>query len=123
MKAKSDMVFHFKYTYYLATSEKNFFFMKGVPDQVLWVDYVSIYNPTANNFTHLYLINRIHGEVERCDYKASCNTKVVQKFPVDHYLNAGEELGVAVTGTATSDTIEVTVHGLRMKDEDYFKAT
>jgi hypothetical protein len=123
VKAKSDMVFHLKYVYPLDVTEKIFYFMKGRPDQLMWIDYVSVYNPTVNNYTHLYLLCRDRGVVSRCDYQANCNTLMVRKFTPDHYLLDGEELGVAVTGTATSDIIEVTVHGLRMKDEDYFKAT
>ena len=123
MKAKGDMPFHYSYTYKLETTEVEFYFLKGRPGRVMWVDYVSIYNPTTNQFTHVYLLCRDRGAVTRCDYKANCNTLVVQKFTADHYLKDGEELGIAITGSAATDTMEVTVHGLCFKDEDYFKAT
>lgn len=123
MKAKGDMPFHWRYTYKLETTATQFFFLQGRPGHVMWIDYVSVYNPTANNFTHLYLLCRERGEVERCDYVASLNTKLVKKFPADHYTVDGQEIGIEVVGSAATDTIEVVVHGLRMKDEDYFKAT
>ena len=123
MKVKSDMPFHFNYSYLLAASAKQFFFLKGMAGHVLWIDYVSIYNPTANDFTHLYLLCRDKGVVTRCDYHASLATVTVKKFPADHYLSEGEEAGIEITGTAITDEVEVTVHGIRYKDEDYFKAT
>lgn len=123
MKAKSDMPFHFKYVYKLSATAKEFYFIKGRPGHVLWVDYISVYNPTESNYTHLYLMDRDHGEVSHCDYVASLNTILVKKFAADHYLKDGEELGIKITGAAEGDLLEVTVHGLRMIDEDYFKAT
>lgn len=123
MKAHSNMPFHFWYHYKLEATAAQFFFIKGRPDMVMWVDYVSVYNPTANNFTHLYLIRKNRGEVCRCDYVASLNTKLVKRFPMDHYLVDGEEVGIEVVGSAATDTIDVAAHGLRFKDEDYFKAT
>ena len=123
MKAKSDMSFHFDYSYLLAATARQFFFIKGRPDYVMWVDYISVYNPTANDFTHVYLLCKDKGVITRCDYAASLATITVKKFPADHYLVDGEELGIEITGTAITDVLEVVVHGLMMKDEDYFKAT
>lgn len=123
MKAKGDMPFHFSYVYKLEITEVEFYFIKGRAGHVMWIDYVSVYNPTANDFTHVYLLCKDQDGVSRCDYKANCNTKVVQKFTADHHLIEGEELGIAITGSDDEDTVEITVHGLRFKDEDYFKAT
>ena len=123
IKVKSDMVFHFDYTFQIAATEVEFFFLKGSPESVIYVDYVSIYNPTTNDFTHLYLLHRHKGIVDRCDYAAALATITVRKFTPDSYLTEDMELGIAITGTAITDTVEVTVHGFRFLDKDYFKAT
>ena len=121
IEVNDGMPFHFSFTYKLETTEALFFFLQGRPGQVMWIDYVSVYNPTANNFTHVYLLCKDRGIVTRCDYKANCNTLVVQKFTADHYLTDHEELGIAITGSAATDTMEVTIHGIRLKNEDYHK--
>ena len=123
IKVKSDMVFHFDYTFQIAATEVSFFFLRGNPESVIYVDYVSVYNPTANDFTNVYLLHRHKGVVDRCDYEAALNAGVVRKFTPDSYLTEDMEIGIAITGTAITDTIEVTLHGFRFKDEDYFKAT
>lgn len=116
IEVKGKQVFHYDYTFQLNTTEKQFFFLTGREGAVLYIDYVSIYNPSANDYTHVYLLHKHRGKVDRCDYAAGLATVVVKKFTPDSYLADGMELGLAITGSATSDTIDVSVHGIMFKD-------
>ena len=123
IKAKSDQILTERYDYTMAAGENIFLPMKARPGEVLVVHSISIYNDTANNFTHVYKVMKRRNRLCRLTYAATLNTKLILNWDIDVYLIDGDECGIALTPSAAGDTVQLTMQCIRMLDADYFKAT
>jgi len=123
IKCKSDQVRTEHYDYTLAADENIFLPIKARPEEVIVVHSVCIYNTTADNSGAAYKVMRTKGHLCRLNYTAAINGKAVQRWATDVYLIDGEECGVAITPNAAGDLFCVNFQIIRMRDDEYFKAT
>ena len=123
IKCQSNQILTEKYDYTMIVGENIFLPMKARPGEVLVVHSISVYNDTQSGFTNLYKILKRRGVVCRVDYVAALATIVTHLFDYDLYLIDGDECGIALTPSAAGDTVELTMQCLRMRDDEYFKAT
>jgi len=100
-----------------------FFPVKARPGEVIIVHSFGVYNPTLNNFTHVYKILKRKGGACRLNYTSAINTLTVQRWATDVYLIDGDEAGIILTAGAAGDIVELTMQGLRFRDDEYFKST
>jgi hypothetical protein len=123
IKCQSNQILTERYDYIMVVGENIFLPMKARPGEVLVVHCISIYNPTQNQFTNLYKMLKRRGILYRLNHTATLNTKVVQRWATDIYMIDGDEGGIALTPSAAGDTVEVIMQCIRMRDDEYFKAT
>ena len=123
IKCQSNQIFTECYTYTMEGGENIFFPVKARRNEVLIVHSISLYNPTQNAFTHAYEIMRRRGAIHRLDYVAGLATVTVHKFSSEVYLIDGDECGIALTPHAAGDIVELTMQGMRFRDDEYFKST
>ncbi len=123
MKVKSDQIRTEFYDYVMAADENIFLPIKARPGEVIIVHSVCLYNPTQANFTLAYKVMRTKGRLRRLNHTATLNAGVVLRWGLDNYLIDGEEGGFAITPAAAGDEIEATFQIIRMRDDEYFKAT
>jgi len=123
IKCKSDQIFTEGYRYTMGAGENIFFPVKARRNEVLIVHSLSLYNPTQNAFTHCYEVMRRRGAIHRLDYVAGLATVTVHKFSSEIYLIDGDEAGIILTPSTAGDIVELTVQGMRFRDDDYFKST
>ena len=123
IKCQSNQILTEKYDYTMAAGENILLPLKARPREVIIVHSISIYNPTQNNFTHIYKVMRRRNRLCRLTYAAALNTIVVLNWDIDVYLIDGDECGIALTPSAAADTVELTMQCIRMRDDEYFKST
>jgi len=54
---------------------------------------------------------------------AGLATVTVYKFATEIYLIDGDEAGIILTPHTTGDIVELTMQGMRFRDDEYFKST
>lgn len=123
IKIQSSMLNTEHYHYTLAAGENILFPVKARPGEVLIVHSVCLYNPSQVNYTHIYKLMRQRGHICRLNYAAALNSITVRRWATDIYLKDHEECGFAVTPNAAGDIIAANFQIIRMRDDDYFKAT
>ena len=123
IKCQSNQILTEKYDYTMAAGENIFLPMKARPGEVLIVHLVSVYNPTQNQFTHIYKVLKRRGVLCRLNYTATLNTITVHRWATDIYMIDGDEGGIALTPSAAGDTVELTMQCLRLRNDEYFKST
>lgn len=123
IKCKSDQVFTEKYDYTLTAGVNELFFFKARHQEVLIIRNICIFNPTQSNSGVCYKVMRRRGRIFYLNHVAAINAGVVQQWAIPVYLIDGDEIGIEITPNAEGDDIEVVVQGLRMRDDEYFKAT
>ena len=122
-KCLSNQIATERYDYTLAVGENLLLPVKARRDEVVIILGISVYNNTQNGFTLLYKVMQRRGRVFRIDYLAALATGVVHLFDHDLYLIDGDESGIALTPSAAGDTVQVTMQYMRLRDDEYFKAT
>jgi len=123
IKCKSDQVFTEKYDYTMAAGVNEFLPIKARPGEVIIVLSFSIYNPTQNGFTHCYKVMKRKGQIYRLNYVAAIATITVRRWATNVYLIDGDEAGIILTPSTAGDIVELTLQGLRLRDDEYFKST
>lgn len=123
IKCKSDMIRTEHYHYILDAGENILLPIKARRNEVIMVHSVCIYNNSGANYADCYKIMKTKGHLCRLNSTTAINAGVVQRWATDVYLVDGEECGIAITPDAEGDTCCVNFQIIRMKDEDYFKAT
>lgn len=123
LKSQSNQIRTEHYDYTMAAGENIFLPIQARQKEVVVVHSVSVYNSTQANFTHVYKVMTVKGRLRRLNYVAAVNTLTVQRWATDIYLIDGEECGIALTPNAAGDIVEVTFQIIRMRDDEYFKAT
>lgn len=123
IKSQSNQIRTEHYHYTLAADENIFLPIKARPGEVIVVHSVTIYNPTQANSGVCYKLMRQKGHIIRLNSVAAINAGVVQRWATDVYLIDHEEGGVALTPNAAGDIYAVSFQIMRMRDDEYFKAT
>ena len=123
IKCQSNQIFTERYDYTMAAGANTFFPVKARRNEVLIVHSLSLYNPTQNGFTHCYEVMRRRGAIHRLDYVATLATVTVHKFATEIYLIDGDEAGIILTPSTAGDIVELTMQGMRFRDDEYFKST
>jgi len=123
IKCKSEQVFTEKYNYVLAAGSNVLWFVKARTGEVILVRSLSIYNSSQANTAACYKLLKRRGITHRLNYVAAINAGVVQEWATPVYMIDGDEVGIEVTPNAAGDNIEVTIQGLRLRNDEYFKAT
>jgi len=123
IKCQSNQINTEHYHYTLEAGENIFFPVKARPGEVIVVHSVCLYNPSQANYTLAYKLMRQRGHIIRLNYAATLNAGVVQRWATDVYLRDHEEGGFAITPNAVGDEIAVSFQIIRMRDDEYFKAT
>ena len=123
VKSQSNQIFTERYDYTMAAGAGAFFPVKARRNEVLIVHSLSLYNPTQNGFTHCYEVMRRRGVIHRLDYVATLATVTVHKFATEIYLVDGDEAGIILTPHTAGDIVQLTMQGMRFRDDEYFKST
>lgn len=121
-KCLSNQIATERYDYTMAAGENIFYPIKARPGEVIIVHSISVYNNTLNGFTHCYKMLKRRGMPSRLDHVAAVATAVVHLFDHDLYLIDGDECGIALTPSAASDTVQVTIQYIRLIDADFYKS-
>jgi len=123
VKCQSNQIFTERYDYTMKAGENIFLPVKARPGEVIILHSLSCYNSTQNGFTHLYEVMRRRNTLCRLDYVATLVTVTVKKFSSEIYLIDGDEAGIALTPSVAGDIVELTMQGMRFRDDEYFKST
>jgi len=123
IKCQSNQIRTEHYHYTMAAGENIFLPVKARPGEVLIVHSVCVLNPTVNDFTHIYKVMKSKGHLIRLNYAAGLATLTVRRWATDVYLVDGEEGGIALTPNVAGDEVAVNFQIIRMRDDEYFKAT
>ena len=123
IKCQSNQIFTECYCYTMGAGANEFLPIKARPGEVIIVHSFGIYNPTENGFTHCYKILKRRGQVCRLNYVAAIATITVRRWATDVYLIDGDEAGIILTPSVAGDIVELTIQGMRFRDDEYFKST
>jgi len=121
MNIKSGMILNEHYTYKLDTTVQQFWFAKGRKGGVLELIHANVYNKSANSITALYFLLRSHSKITRFKYDATLETKTVNHYHAEIFLDDGDELGVEMDGGAVGDEVEVSAQWIYNQDTDFIE--
>jgi len=123
IKCKSDQVRTEQYDYLMALGVNYFFPIKARPGEVIVVHSVCIYNNSAANYAAIYKLLKVKGNVCPQNHSASLNVGRVQRWATDVYLVDGDECGVSINSPQAGLSVCINFQIIRMRDDEYFKAT
>jgi len=92
IKCQSNQIRTEHYIYTLAAGENILLPIKARPDEAIIVHSVGLYNPSQDNYTHVYWVMTERGQLVRLAYTAALNTVTVQRWADDVYLKAGRRV-------------------------------
>lgn len=122
-KVKSEQIQTDRYVYQCVQGHNEFWFEKARPKEVLIIQLVAIFNRQADVSGLVYKVMKRKGVTYYLNSNAGIAAVSVVRWGVDVYLIDGDEMGVIITPNATGDEFDVVCQFIRMRDDEYFKAT
>jgi len=118
---KTGMIYNEHYTFKLDTTVQQFWFSKGRKGGVLELVHVGVYNESANSITKLFFLYESNSNVCRFKYDATLETKTLNLYHNEVYLQDNDRLGVEMDGGANGDEVIVFAQWIWHKDTDFIE--
>jgi len=119
IKCKSEQVFRECKDYTLGVGANILFMMKSGNEEVLIIHRISVYNSSQANTADCHFVVKHNGDIRYIWTDTGIVAGDADTFEHDLYLVLGDEVGIIITPNAAGDTIEVTLEGLRVRDDEY----
>jgi len=118
MEVLSKQIFGEMYEYLTQVAAQPWYPVKGRPDMTLEITNTSVFNNSARDMSHLFILLKRGGVVHRIDYSASIGDLEVWRSDESVYIAPGDEYGFEIIGGAANDKVQVAIHGIMWSDKD-----